>query len=196
MKECSVCGAVSFDDAQVCYGCLHRFAPGEGVRQDLGMPGSAKRGEGDAVRDGGAAHPAAVEQAPPLAAKVLSPKPAPPAGAVREPMATPQAAAVNAPVSQAAVVSASVPDIVLRIEVVGVAVGACATEPAVPSSRSAGGEVCALLRRTGAHQPQVTSRPAEEQRGALAGRKVQGSVAPVRERARHAVRDEHQVVVA
>ncbi len=186
MKECSVCGAVSFDDAQVCYGCLHRFAPGEGVRQDLGMPGSAKRGEGDAIRDGGAAHPAAVEQAPPLAAKALSPKPAPPAGAVREPMATPQAA----------IVSAAGPDIVLRIEVVGVAVGACAAEPAVPSSRSAGGEVCALLRRTGAHQPQVTSRPAEEQRGALAGRKVQGSVAPVRERARHAVRDEQQVVVA
>jgi hypothetical protein len=31
MKECPVCKAGSFDDAEVCYGCLHRFEPGEGV---------------------------------------------------------------------------------------------------------------------------------------------------------------------
>ena len=26
MKICPVCGARAFDDAPVCYGCLHRFA--------------------------------------------------------------------------------------------------------------------------------------------------------------------------
>ncbi|WP_165046134.1 MULTISPECIES: hypothetical protein [unclassified Adlercreutzia] len=26
MKVCPVCGARAFDDAEVCYGCLHRFA--------------------------------------------------------------------------------------------------------------------------------------------------------------------------
>lgn len=25
MKECPVCGAVCFDDMEMCYGCLHRF---------------------------------------------------------------------------------------------------------------------------------------------------------------------------
>ena len=26
MKTCPVCGARAFDDAAVCYGCMHRFA--------------------------------------------------------------------------------------------------------------------------------------------------------------------------
>lgn len=25
MKTCPVCGAVAFDDAEICYGCLYRF---------------------------------------------------------------------------------------------------------------------------------------------------------------------------
>ena len=25
MKTCPVCGALAFDDAPICYGCLHRF---------------------------------------------------------------------------------------------------------------------------------------------------------------------------
>ena len=29
MKTCPICGAGAFDDAQVCYGCLHRFSEGE-----------------------------------------------------------------------------------------------------------------------------------------------------------------------
>ena len=31
MKTCPICGARAFDDADVCYGCLHRF--GEEVRR-------------------------------------------------------------------------------------------------------------------------------------------------------------------
>ena len=26
MKTCPICGARAFDDAEVCYGCLHRFS--------------------------------------------------------------------------------------------------------------------------------------------------------------------------
>ena len=29
MKSCPICGARAFDDAAVCYGCLHRFADEE-----------------------------------------------------------------------------------------------------------------------------------------------------------------------
>lgn len=36
MKTCPICGARAFDDAEVCYGCLHRY---EGA--DMGAPGPA-----------------------------------------------------------------------------------------------------------------------------------------------------------
>lgn len=36
MKSCPVCGARTFDDAQTCYGCLHRFEGGE--TDAAGMP--------------------------------------------------------------------------------------------------------------------------------------------------------------
>ena len=29
MKTCPICHAVAFDDAAICYGCLHRFADNE-----------------------------------------------------------------------------------------------------------------------------------------------------------------------
>ena len=29
MKTCPICGAGAFDDAKVCYGCLHRFSDGD-----------------------------------------------------------------------------------------------------------------------------------------------------------------------
>ena len=31
MKMCPICHAGAFDDASICYGCLHRFEEGEGV---------------------------------------------------------------------------------------------------------------------------------------------------------------------
>ena len=34
MKTCPICGARAFDDAEVCYGCLHRY---EGA--EAGVPG-------------------------------------------------------------------------------------------------------------------------------------------------------------
>lgn len=50
MKVCPVCGAKAFDDAAVCYGCLHRFGSDDlapvgrhgvlstGARQAAGVP--------------------------------------------------------------------------------------------------------------------------------------------------------------
>lgn len=37
MKTCPICQARAFDDAEVCYGCLHRFVkPDEDAGDDLG----------------------------------------------------------------------------------------------------------------------------------------------------------------
>ena len=60
MKECPVCKAIAFDDAQVCYGCLHRFEPGEGAMSAVGNLGH-----------GGDSGSADAAQAIPLAPQVL-----------------------------------------------------------------------------------------------------------------------------
>ena len=31
MKECPVCSAVTFDDMDICYGCLHRFGGADAI---------------------------------------------------------------------------------------------------------------------------------------------------------------------
>ena len=31
MKECPVCSAVTFDDMDICYGCLHRFSGADAI---------------------------------------------------------------------------------------------------------------------------------------------------------------------
>ena len=31
MKACPICGSLTFDDSDTCFGCMHRFAPGEGL---------------------------------------------------------------------------------------------------------------------------------------------------------------------
>lgn len=30
MKTCPICGAIAFDDAETCFGCLHNYAAGSG----------------------------------------------------------------------------------------------------------------------------------------------------------------------
>ena len=42
MKTCPICHAVAFDDAQICYGCLHRFDAEEAPRPaaEAQQPGS------------------------------------------------------------------------------------------------------------------------------------------------------------
>ena len=34
MKTCPICNAVTFDDAETCFGCMHRFADSEGDASD------------------------------------------------------------------------------------------------------------------------------------------------------------------
>lgn len=63
MKECPICKAIAFDDARICYGCLHRFeeeAPAETVpadldeRMDAWLGGGAETLPGDgALSEGG-----------------------------------------------------------------------------------------------------------------------------------------------
>ena len=38
MKQCPICGASAFDDARVCYGCLHRFDSDEPRGLDHSFP--------------------------------------------------------------------------------------------------------------------------------------------------------------
>ncbi len=196
MKECPVCKAIAFDDAQVCYGCLHRFEPGEGA---MSAGGNSGRG-GDCVSAA-----AATAREIPLAAQGVASAPEPAeASAPLDGVALPQAqfapapsSAPQAPAPTAQAVSLSVPasDIVLRIEVVGAAMDAGAVGESSTDSRLSAQQACELLRRSGAYRRPATSCPAEEQRGASAGRKAQGS-APARERARHAAGVERQAVVA
>ena len=52
MKTCPVCKAIAFDDALVCYGCLHRFEEGEAMRaipEDLDACMDAWLDKGEAV---------------------------------------------------------------------------------------------------------------------------------------------------
>lgn len=67
MKTCPICGARAFDDAEVCYGCLHRY---EGA--DMGEPGPVAP-----VAPPGPATPAA---SPGPAAPVASPHASAPSG--------------------------------------------------------------------------------------------------------------------
>lgn len=56
MKECPICKAIAFDDARICYGCLHRFeeeAPAETVPADLDERMDAWLGGGAEAFPGG-----------------------------------------------------------------------------------------------------------------------------------------------
>ena len=71
MKTCPVCHARAFDDAEVCFGCLHRFAAAElnTPRAAIPKPGSTRgaspAAEGGAIAaEGAASAMAAVETAP------------------------------------------------------------------------------------------------------------------------------------
>ena len=68
MKTCPTCGARAFDDAEVCYGCLHRYDAGEesALRGDLrGMAVEGRRADPQRIAGPCAAmRPDAVRPAP------------------------------------------------------------------------------------------------------------------------------------
>ena len=164
MKVCPVCKARSFDDAQVCYGCLHKFTQQEMSAYQPPRPvaqaasgGSDSFAAGNAVSQLSGCAPAAQpqEQEVPRAC-----------GEVRVERS------VSVPVRDA--------DIVVRIELVE-------RPRQQDASEGAGGEMppeCNVLRRGRPSRAVDIARPAEAGRGASAGQV--GMRAQQEGRARHA----------
>ena len=182
MRVCPVCHARAFDDAEVCYGCMHRFSGKEPAAAP--MPGNAHKG--------GAVGP--LPQETQMRAQAPSP------GANAAPWADARQAALakersaeqpqrslsvdgvsgieqcldgescgSAPVIARNVsVSAGGADIVVRIELVGaVEENAAAKDDAARQAAQAA--ACQQLRRGRPIRGSVGARPADVQRGASAG---------------------------
>ena len=182
MRVCPVCHARAFDDAEVCYGCMHRFSGKEPAAAP--MPGSAHKG--------GVVGPLPQE----MQMRAQAPSP----GANAAPWADTRQAALakersaeqpqrslsddgfsgieqcldgepcgSAPVIARNVsVSAGGADIVVRIELVGaVEENAAAKDDAARQAAQAA--ACQLLRRGRPVRGSVGARPADVQRGASAG---------------------------
>ena len=178
MRVCPVCHARAFDDAEVCYGCMHRFSGKEPAAAP--MPGSAHKG-------------GAVGQLP-QEAQMRAQAPSPGANAaswadarqaalmkgrsaeqLQRPLSDDGVSGIgqrldgepcgSAPVIARNVnVSAGGADIVVRIELVGAAEAHAAAE-----DDAAQAAACQLLRRGRPIRGSVGARPADVQRGASAG---------------------------
>lgn len=178
MRVCPVCHARAFDDAEVCYGCMHRFSGKEPAAAP--MPGNAHKGEAvgslsketqmraQAPSSGAnAASWADARQA--ASAKGRS------AEQLQQPLPDDGVSGIeqrldgepcgSAPVVARNVnVSAGGADIVVRIELVGAAEAHAAAE-----DDAAQAAACQLLRRGRPVRGSVGARPADVQRGASAG---------------------------
>lgn len=182
MRVCPVCHARAFDDAEVCYGCMHRFSG----KEPAAAPMSGNAHKGGVVR--------------PLPQETQMRAQAPSPGANSAPWADARQAALakecsaeqpqrslsddgfsgieqcldgepcgSAPVIARNVsVSAGGADIVVRIELVGaVEENAAAKDDAARQAAQAA--ACQLLRRGRPVRESVGARPADVQRGASAG---------------------------
>lgn len=178
MRVCPVCHARAFDDAEVCYGCMHRFSGKEPAAAP--MPGNAHKGEAvgslsketqmraQAPSSGAnAASWADARQA--ASAKGRS------AEQLQQPLPDDGVSGIeqrldgepcgSAPVVARNVnVSAGGADIVVRIELVGAAEAHAAAEDDAAQTTA-----CQLLRRGRPMRGSVGARPADMQRGASAG---------------------------
>lgn len=176
MRVCPVCHARAFDDAEVCYGCMHRFSGKEPAAAP--MPGNAHKGEAvgslsketqmraQAPSSGAnAASWADARQA--ASAKGRS------AEQLQQPLPDDGVSGIeqrldgepcgSAPVVARNVnVSAGGADIVVRIELVGAAEAHAARQAAQTTA-------CQLLRRGRPIRGSVGARPADVQRGASVG---------------------------
>lgn len=63
MKTCPVCKARAFDDAQVCYGCLHKFSQQETANYQVFSPTSHAMGVNDSAKANGL-HPVETARVP------------------------------------------------------------------------------------------------------------------------------------
>lgn len=164
MKVCPVCKARSFDDAQVCYGCLHKFTQQEmNVYQESRPAVQTSSGGSDSFAAGDAA-----------------PQPCTcvPAAQPQEQEATRACGEVH--VERSVSVPVRDADIVVRIELVE----RSRQQDASESAGAAMPSECNVLRRGRPSRVVDIARPAEAGRGALAGQV--GMRAQQEGRARHA----------
>lgn len=178
MRVCPVCHARAFDDAEICYGCMHRFSGKEPAAAP--MPGNAHKGEAVGSLSKETQMRA---QAPSSGANAASWADARQAASAKghsaeqlqQPLPDDGVSGIeqrldgepcgSAPVIARNVsVSAGGADIVVRIELVGAAEANAAAE-----DDAAQAAACQLLRRGRPIRGSVGARPADVQRGASAG---------------------------
>lgn len=178
MRVCPVCHARAFDDAEVCYGCMHRFSGKEPAAAP--MPGNAHKGEAVGSLSKETQMRA---QAPSSGANAASWADARQAALMKgrsaeqlqRPLSDDGVSGIeqrldgepcgSAPVVARNVnVSAGGADIVVRIELVGAAEAHAAAE-----DDAAQAAACQLLRRGRPIRGSVGARPADVQRGASVG---------------------------
>ena len=182
MRICPVCHARAFDDAEICYGCMHRF----GVKDAAASPVPGGAHKGGAARSlpkeaqmcvqapipGQNAAPWADAQQVDLAKgrSAEQPKaPMPDDGASSTEQRLDSGSSVGVPVVARNVsVSSEGADIVVRIELVG-ALEANAAGEDDAARRAAQAAACQLLRRGRPVRGSNGARPADVQRGASAG---------------------------
>ena len=178
MRVCPVCHARGLDDAEVCYGCMHRFSGKEPAAAP--MPGNAHKGEAVGSLSKETQMRA---QAPSSGANAASWADARQAALMKgrsaeqlqRPLSDDGVSGIgqrldgepcgSAPVIARNVnVSAGGADIVVRIELVGAAEAHAAAE-----DDAAQAAACQLLRRGRPIRGSVGARPADVQRGASVG---------------------------
>ncbi|WP_456031359.1 hypothetical protein [Senegalimassilia anaerobia] len=178
MRVCPVCHARAFDDAEVCYGCMHRFSGKEPAAAP--MPGNAHKGEAVGSLSKETQMRA---QAPSSGANAASWADARQAALMKgrsaeqlqRPLSDDGVSGIgqrldgepcgSAPVVARNVnVSAGGADIVVRIELVGAAEAHAAAE-----DDAAQAAACQLSRRGRPIRGSVGARPADVQRGASVG---------------------------
>ena len=183
MKTCPVCKAGAFDDAEVCYGCLHRFSQADAVVAPMNGAGIGGQG-GGAVMPGGAAVAAAPAETPRVADVAAEPH----RESAKQPSAGSDLVVENVSsdeqgVSQTVSVPVRNADIVVRIELVEASSQA---SDAAESQRDVACDAppeCVVLRRGRKPYVMDTARPAETKRGVAAGQKGDSAY---QARARHA----------
>ena len=182
MRICPVCHARAFDDAEICYGCMHRFGVKDAAVSPV--PGGAHKEEAarslpkeaqmclQAPIPGRSVAPWPDARQVDLAKgrSAEQPKaPTPDDGASSTEQRLDSGSSVGVPVVARNVnVSSEGADIVVRIELVGVAEANAAAEDNA-ARQAAQATACQLMRRGRPIRGLVGARPADAQRGASAG---------------------------
>lgn len=194
MKKCPICKAGTFDDAEVCYGCLHRFTPEDAPQVVLPKSRELHVREGGNVIGLGAPSEVRGGRAGDAAQPLI--EPAQHGFVDAKPLAVTANSSDVEGVSKTVEVPVRGADFVVRIELVEVESREQGDVELHGDAMPGTASECIVLRR--GRRPSVVdnARPAEARRGAAAGQKgeyVQET------RARHAAvtcRKERQAEIA